>query len=185
MYTITCVLSLLMTHDVMLCLLCIPSCQPLESVPLTLYHNGLALYQGPFRPYTDPSTRQVIQDLSDGYFPSELQPRYPEGVPLVISDQRDVAFCSRQSLEHFPGSGRLLGGNKGPSRVLLAGSEFRTSPKGMKETSQLPRKPLSAEQLLSRLPQSVVRRGRVVEIRAGIRDRLQVSILLKPFSSSR
>lgn len=146
----------------------------LDSVPLTLYHNGLALYQGPFRPYSDLSTRQVIQDLTDGYFPSELQSRYPEGVPLMITDQRDVWFRQRETLEHFPGSGNLLGGDRGPSRLLPAGSEFRSPPQGMKETSEVHGKKLSTEQFLSKLPQSVVRGGRVLEIRAGIRDTLQV-----------
>ena len=47
-----------------------------ESVQLTIYANGILMFEGPFRPYTDPSTRQCVQDLLDGYFPSELQARY-------------------------------------------------------------------------------------------------------------
>ncbi|NWR80970.1 UBX11 protein, partial [Centropus unirufus] len=50
-----------------------------EPVPLTLYQNGVK-FNGPFRPYEDPSTQQCLQDIMDGYFPSELQMRYPEGI---------------------------------------------------------------------------------------------------------
>lgn len=60
------------------------------------------LFNGPFRPYTDPMTQvyianvivfianyqEFIQDLTDGYFPSELKEAYPEGVPFeVIIDE--------------------------------------------------------------------------------------------------
>ncbi|KAL5457532.1 hypothetical protein EMCRGX_G034802 [Ephydatia muelleri] len=50
-----------------------------DTIPLTLYKNGVVMFQGPFRPFTDPSTQQCITDLTDGYFPSELQLRFPEG----------------------------------------------------------------------------------------------------------
>ncbi|NWT72313.1 UBX11 protein, partial [Prunella himalayana] len=51
-----------------------------EPLPLTLYRNGLVLGHGAFRPYQHPATQQCLQDIMDGYFPSELQPRYPDGV---------------------------------------------------------------------------------------------------------
>uniref|UniRef100_A0A8D2MJT4 UBX domain protein 11 n=1 Tax=Zonotrichia albicollis TaxID=44394 RepID=A0A8D2MJT4_ZONAL len=43
-------------------------------------------YLGPaaFQPQLEP-THQCLQDIMDGYFPSELQPRYPDGVPLQAS----------------------------------------------------------------------------------------------------
>ncbi|NXW85137.1 UBX11 protein, partial [Alopecoenas beccarii] len=51
-----------------------------DPLPLTLYRNGIVMFNGPFRPYEDPSTQQCLQDIMDGYFPSELQNRYPEGI---------------------------------------------------------------------------------------------------------
>ncbi|NXG01682.1 UBX11 protein, partial [Sakesphorus luctuosus] len=51
-----------------------------EPLPLTLYQNGIVMCNGAFRPYQDPSTQQCLQDIMDGYFPSELQPRYPDGI---------------------------------------------------------------------------------------------------------
>ncbi|NXF31268.1 UBX11 protein, partial [Nyctibius bracteatus] len=49
-------------------------------LPLTLYQNGIVMFDGPFRPYEDPCAQQCLQDIIDGYFPSELQRRYPDGI---------------------------------------------------------------------------------------------------------
>lgn len=148
----------------------------LKPVPITLYNNGLSLFAGPFRPFSDPSTQQVIKDLTDGYFPSELQQRYPEGVPLEINDQRDVLYNMKNRVtSEFPGSGHLLGGDKGPSRLLPSGSLRASSqPRALRETSELlGQRQLSLDQFLNKLPQSVVRSGRVLNIRSDIRDSLQ------------
>lgn len=42
------------------------------------------MFNGPFRPYTDATTQRCIKDFMDGYFPSELQSRYPEGIPFKV-----------------------------------------------------------------------------------------------------
>lgn len=190
----------------------------LEPVPLILYKNGLALFAGPFRPYSDPSTQQVVRDLMDGYFPSELKSRYPDGVPLQCTDHRVIVFHQKSVSSYFPGSGHMLGGDKGPSRLLPNGVAESTSHSlellemtGLKEvsacneammsmesgskmthlsegqgklreTSELPGKKLSMEQFLSKLPQSVVKSGRVLDIRSSIKNTLQVSIHYNPFN---
>lgn len=59
-------------------------------MPLRLYANGLMLFEGPFRKFTDPTAKMLIKDLSDGYFPWELKERYPEGVPFSVVDKRCV-----------------------------------------------------------------------------------------------
>ncbi|NXL37886.1 UBX11 protein, partial [Glaucidium brasilianum] len=51
-----------------------------EPLPLTLYQNGMVMGNGPFRPYEEPPAQQCLQDIVDGYFPSELQLHYPDGV---------------------------------------------------------------------------------------------------------
>ena len=105
----------------------------------------------------------------------------------------------------------MLGGDKGPSRLLPNGvaepksrslellemtglkdvsletgcdeamvsmnrSAKTTHPsEELRETSELPGKRLSMEQFLSKLPQSVVKSGRVLDIRSSIKNTLQVS----------
>ena len=57
-----------------------------DPIPLTLYANGIIMFHGPFRPFSDQTTQMCIRDLMDGYFPSELQTRYPDGVPIAVSE---------------------------------------------------------------------------------------------------
>uniref|UniRef100_A0A663EN52 UBX domain-containing protein 11 n=1 Tax=Aquila chrysaetos chrysaetos TaxID=223781 RepID=A0A663EN52_AQUCH len=83
-----------------------------EPLPLTLYQNGMVMFSGPFRPYEDPSTQQCLQDIMDGYFPSELQMRYPDGIPLQVTDRRDVVFRERDLPGSFPGHGQVVGHSK-------------------------------------------------------------------------
>ena len=142
------------------------------------------MFQGPFRPYSDPTTYQCVQDLTDGYYPSELKSRYPDGVPFKLMDCRDVTFKPREYADIFPGSGHQLGGEKGPSRLLPSGTYLRQGGKGLqesassacgKETSVLPGPKRSVETFLSELPASVVKGGRVLDVRAGVAEALQVS----------
>ena len=136
------------------------------------------MFQGPFRPFSDPTTRQCVQDLMDGYYPSELQSRYPDGVPFQLTDNRGVTFKPREYMDIFPGSGRQLGGEKGPSKLLPSGAHLRQNGKeapAEKETSVLPGPKLSVENFLSRLPASVVKGGRVLDVRAGVAEVLHVS----------
>ena len=55
-----------------------------DPIQLTLYANGIFLFNGPFRPFTEVTTQTFLQDVLDGYFPSELQKRYPDGVPFNV-----------------------------------------------------------------------------------------------------
>ncbi|GLH10842.1 Protein of unknown function, partial [Gryllus bimaculatus] len=76
-------------------------------IPLTLYANGLILNNGSYRSYDDDSTQQFLQDILDGYFPSEFQNDYPDGVPLHCSvnislkKKWDILFISELFDSHF------------------------------------------------------------------------------------
>ncbi|XP_049473688.1 UBX domain-containing protein 11 isoform X5 [Panthera uncia] len=75
----------------------------LEPIPLKLYRNGLMMFDGPFRPFHDPSTQRCLRDILDGFFPSELRRLYPDGVPFKVSDLRNQVYPENR-LELFPGS---------------------------------------------------------------------------------
>ncbi|PAA90934.1 hypothetical protein BOX15_Mlig020059g1, partial [Macrostomum lignano] len=128
--------------------------QKLESaIPLSVYANGLALWDGPFRLYTEPSTRQLVADILDGYFPTELQSRYPDGVAFVVNDRREVQFdsTSSNSTLGFAGQGRVLGG-------------------GSRDDQQQQQR---RQQFLGRLPASVVAKsGQLVDVRQSVADTL-------------
>lgn len=81
-----------------------------QAVRLSLYRDGMVMLDGPFRSYQEHSTQvsvmqrkatpplhaaaasnlcsshlqQFVQDLMDGYFPSELQSRFPDGIPFEV-----------------------------------------------------------------------------------------------------
>ncbi|XP_053124500.1 UBX domain-containing protein 11 [Hemicordylus capensis] len=129
-----------------------------DSVPLTFYQNGIVMFNGPFRSYEDPSTQRCLRDIMDGFFPSELQRRYPDGVPFQVTDKRDIFFRERQLPESFPGLGQVTG---------------RCRPSGLKETNEIPGPKLSLEQFLNRLPKLQIRDGQVINIRGEIGETLQ------------
>lgn len=59
---------------------------------LTLYSNGIVMFSGPFRPFDDHMTQDLVKDILDGYFPSELQGRFPEGVPFKVTSNFDLLY---------------------------------------------------------------------------------------------
>uniref|UniRef100_A0A3B5A9R6 UBX domain-containing protein 11 n=1 Tax=Stegastes partitus TaxID=144197 RepID=A0A3B5A9R6_9TELE len=116
------------------------------------------MFDGPFRSYQEYSTQQCMQDLMDGYFPSELQERFPDGVPfevslIFLSQTLYEEFVSRLPWEAFPGEGQAVCGRK-------------AEPAGKKMTT---------DQFLNKLPKLVVKAGRVIDIRDPLRAILQVS----------
>uniref|UniRef100_I3JI79 UBX domain-containing protein 11 n=1 Tax=Oreochromis niloticus TaxID=8128 RepID=I3JI79_ORENI len=108
------------------------------------------MFDGPFRSYQEHSTQQCMQDLMDGYFPSELQERFPDGVPFELHDRRYEEFNSRLPWETFPGEGQPVCGDKDESKM-------------------------TTDQFLNKLPKLVVKAGRVIDIRNSLRAKLQVS----------
>ncbi|XP_056365192.1 UBX domain-containing protein 11 [Oenanthe melanoleuca] len=116
-----------------------------EPLPLTLYQNGIVVGHGAFRPYQHPGTQQCLQDIMDGYFPSELQPRYPDGVPLQVTDRRDVVFQKSELPGSFPGIGHVVGTSESNQ---------------VQETSEIPGPQSSSGQVPSELPKPPKHRGR-------------------------
>ncbi|XP_039710838.1 UBX domain-containing protein 11 isoform X3 [Pteropus medius] len=136
----------------------------LEPIPLKLYRNGIMMFDGPFRPFHDPSTQRCLRDILDGFFPLELQRLYPDGVPFKVSDLRNQVY-PETGLDPFPGEGRVVGRQR--IRKLSVAVEYPGSnalPAGSRMTP---------EKFLNRLPKFVIRKGEVIDIRGPIRDTLQ------------
>ncbi|KAG8010196.1 UBX domain-containing protein 11 [Nibea albiflora] len=123
-----------------------------DPIQLSLYSNGIVMFEGPFRSYEEHSTQRCMQDLMDGYFPSELQERFPDGVPFEVHDRREEEFISRLTWNKFPGEGQAVRGQRDES--------------GKKQ---------SMDRFWSRLPKSVVKAGRVIDVRDSLRADLQGS----------
>ncbi|XP_035418227.1 UBX domain-containing protein 11 isoform X1 [Cygnus atratus] len=131
-----------------------------EPLPLTLYQNGIVMFDGPFRSYEEPSAQQCLQDIMDGYFPSELQMHYPDGIPFQVTDKRDVVFQEGDLPGSFPGHGQAVGH-----------SESRK----VQETDEIPGPKPSSKQFLNKLSKSSVPGGEAINIRDSVRATQQGS----------
>ncbi|XP_077577014.1 UBX domain-containing protein 11 isoform X1 [Stigmatopora nigra] len=126
-----------------------------DPVQLKLYSNGIVMFDGPFRSYQENSTQQCMQDLMEGYFPSELQSRFPDGVPFEVHDRRNEEFVLRAPFEKFPGKGQAVQEKK-------------------EESNEFTGKILSTNKL-NKLPKMVVKAGRVIDISDALQTNLQSS----------
>ncbi|KAA3678205.1 uncharacterized protein DEA37_0012478 [Paragonimus westermani] len=64
---------------------------------------------------------QFIQDILDGFFPSELQSKFPDGVPFKLTDRRSDRFLSvRSSSEVSTTKEHILGGMGFQSKLIKA-----------------------------------------------------------------
>jgi hypothetical protein len=64
----------------------------LERIRVIYYKNGLMIKRGPFRPCHSDSYLSFVQDVIDGYFPSEFRNEYPDGVTFDLVDQHQVDY---------------------------------------------------------------------------------------------
>merc|ERR1719272_1420201 len=139
-----------------------------DPINIRFYQNGILMFEGPFRPYDDAETKSIIGDFTDGYFPSELQARYPDGIPFKVFDLRAEEYQKGDGLAGFGGNGRVLGGAARPSKLLAGGSGASSNIHTARDTEGGAVPTVSAESFLNRLPKQVIRGGRVIDIRSGI-----------------
>ncbi|XP_031431751.1 UBX domain-containing protein 11 [Clupea harengus] len=137
-------------------------------IPLRLYRNGILMFNGPFRSYEEPCTQQCMQDLMDGYFPSELQDRFPDGVPFQIQDRRAEEYRDRRMQAHFPGEGQVVCGASNQASAQSPATRAQGD-------TYVPGKGLSTEQFLMKLPKMVIKGGKVIDIRDSLRNHLKGS----------
>lgn len=64
----------------------------LDRIRVIYYRNGLMIKRGPFRPCESTSYLSFIQDVADGYFPSEFRKEYPDGVTFELVDKQDIDY---------------------------------------------------------------------------------------------
>lgn len=144
-----------------------------DPVQLSLYANGILMFNGPFRPFTDPLTQICIKDLTDGYFPTELQKRYPEGCLFSVHDYRNLQY-EEKTRKAFTGQGQVLGGNTKPSRLVPSNLNYSQSTNTKQDSTHKSHiKGISKDQFLSKLPSNVVKSGKVIDIRQAVSDMIR------------
>ena len=137
-----------------------------QPIPISLYANGIMLWSGPFRPYTDTSTLQFVKDLEDGYFPSELQLRYPNGFPMKVTDLREKHYVDKRTPLSFPGEGQMIS-ESAQELAMIRGIKVASSAESKAASNPLTHSS-STERFLKKLPSNVIRNGRIIDVRGSI-----------------
>ncbi|XP_034938022.1 uncharacterized protein [Chelonus insularis] len=101
------------------------SFKTLPCIVIKFYKNGMIVQNGRLRPYNDPASKAFIKDILDGYFPSELQHQYPNGVSFKIEDFRKKIRLDEGT--KYPGHGYQLG--KLSSNDRISPVEYSTKAK--------------------------------------------------------
>lgn len=128
-------------------------------LPVTFFHDGVKLADRPFQVYDLRPTQLLIRDILDGFFPYVLKEEFPDGVKLKVVDRTAFDFAvwlkdgSRGDPDLVDGGDRL---------ALAGGRAFRPTGAGG-----------VAERFLSKLPEKVVRGGRICEVRGPLQQQLR------------
>ncbi|KAL0215223.1 hypothetical protein P9112_007407 [Eukaryota sp. TZLM1-RC] len=112
-----------------------------DAIQLMVFEDGLTLRGGLLRVFGSPGADDVLFDLLESYFPSELKTDFPNGVLIDLIDCTDKTYKSwaeKQSTEvNGPGS----------------------------------QKPLTLERLVNNLPNQVIKDGKIIEVKSAISDK--------------
>lgn len=130
-----------------------------QAVPLQLYANGILMFGGPFRPFSDPGTRLCVKDLQDGYFPSEMQKDYPDGIVFDVQDKRSCRYIDERE--------RRLADELSPLQTNESLVQVSSADANAVRRER-------AQHFLNRLPPVVVSKdGKIVDIREGVAEHLR------------
>lgn len=124
-----------------------------DSVPVTLYLDGILVKRGPFRENGSAGYTSFVRDVMEGYFPTDFREEYPDGVILSLKDRH---------LERYIPGGSGSSKRNGLGGLARGGSNLLGSSVSM-----------GKDQLLSRLPvNNVSASGDVREVRGPIEGML-------------
>eukprot|EP01039_Chlorochromonas_danica_P007415 gene7413-8201_t len=93
----------------------IQASEAVSRIRLAFYRDGLLIQRGPFRSRGSSGYQSFVQDILDGYFPSEFHADYPDGVLFDLVDKHDIDYAealaqgddgdrlsNQQLLNHLP-----------------------------------------------------------------------------------
>lgn len=119
-----------------------------QPVHMVLFRDGIQIHRAAARPFSDPVCRAVLRDILDGYFPALLKAEFPDGVPISLVENTSESITS-MTTAHDSGNSRA--GNVHTFADLEAGANVSA--------------PMTRDRFLERLPQAIIRNGKVMDIR--------------------
>mmetsp|Transcript_8014 Transcript_8014/g.11926 ORF Transcript_8014/g.11926 Transcript_8014/m.11926 type:complete len:528 (-) Transcript_8014:16-1599(-) len=129
------------------------------SLTLTFYSNGMLIDNRSFRPYDWNITKAFLTDILDGYFPYEFKDTYPDGVRMDVINQTKNAFDKADHLAN------QVVADKG-SNIHGINDLKKAFDKGKGDKNAF----------LAKLPKQVIRDGKLIAVRADIRNMLSSSL---------
>ena len=135
---------------------------PTTTIPLTVFSDGFMLYRGPFRPFGKVDADLFARQVMAGHLPNELRMRHAEGgVAFDLHDKTTLTHAAAHQAAVVNNNRRPTGGAKVSGMTDLS--------RGADALLQ----PQSADQLLQRLPASVLNAdGNVMSVRAELAEML-------------
>eukprot|EP00435_Cladocopium_sp_Y103_P030580 s734_g7.t1 len=131
-----------------------------ETLPLTFFCDGLKLGPHGFMAFQTAAAQDVIRDLLDGFIPRLLKEDYPDGVALKAVNRTKLSF--RNWLKESQDSELVDGGERLRTEV----GQAVHAPKDLQSAS---------ERFVAKLPERIMRKGQVCQVRSAIAQRLGVS----------
>lgn len=129
-----------------------------QPLPLVFFQDGVKLGAHAFLTYELAAAQQLIRDILDGYFPYALKEDHPDGVAMKVVDRTSFVFdawlkCNARDDPDLTDNGSRL------------------APAGVRAL----RRPREGEELLGRLPEKVVKDGRICEVR-GVQEQQGIAM---------
>lgn len=131
-----------------------------ETLPLTFFSDGLKLGPHGFMAFQTAAAQDVIRDLLDGFIPRRLKEDYPDGVALKAVNRTKLSF--RNWLKESNQDSELVDGGE---RLRIEVGQAVHAPKDLQSAS---------ERFVAKLPERVMRKGQVCQVRSAIAQRLGV-----------
>lgn len=132
-------------------------------LPLTFFQDGVKLGDRAFQAYELRPTQQLLRDILDGFFPYTLKDEFPNGVALKVVDR--TAYSFKEWLRDLA-----------LSDVDLMDAGDRLAPAGgrvLRPNAPGANRNVAAERFLQKLPEKVLRGGRICEVRGPIEQQLR------------
>lgn len=128
-------------------------------LPLSFFQDGIKVGDWSWMDYASPTTQTLLKEVLAGQFPSLLCKDHPNGVKLKVVDRTGNVFRSWLR-DHSRTDPDLADGG---DRLRPDAGHAVCDPAGQRN---------SEERLLAKLPERVMRDGRVCNVRGAIADKL-------------
>jgi len=119
----------------------------IKELKIYFFKNGLCIETYKFYDYNSSNCKKILQDILEGYIPFILKDDYPNGVPLI--------FVNEVKHDYDP-------------------KQIKNDKLGGLNNINLQKEKISKEELISKLPNKIIKNGRILDIKGDMETLLSV-----------